>query len=167
MSFEQVLGDVSDAAIQEAALRFRRGEVPGQNKAFAPSSAEFNDEAKRLHDLLPYRDRPKIPAPRREPAPVQTPAERARMRLKMPMLRHAFRSREMMSALDRANRSGFGAMVVLSRDWGIPIPDELLSIPDDQAEQEWRTARNRAWAEIERNPPPFLRRRSAYREAAE
>lgn len=63
-----------------------------------------------------------------------------------------------MAELDRANREGFGAMIALATKWGIPIPEELFSIHDDEAEKQWRTAHNRAWSEIERDPPPFMSR---------
>src|SRR6185312_3388420 len=96
--------------------------------------------------------------PQRQIAPTQTmPAgERARMRLKMPMLQHA-RATGRTDELARANREGFAAMVALATSWGVPVPEELFAIPDEEAERQWHTARSRAWADIERNPPPFMR----------
>lgn len=79
------------------------------------------------------------------------------MRLKMPMFQAAFGNGDRMDQLARANNTGFGAMVVLAMNWGVPIPQELLELDEETAEREWREARNRALREIERNPPPYMR----------
>ena len=87
------------------------------------------------------------------------------MRLKSPMFAYANRS-GLMDQLDTANKAGFSAMISLAHKWGVPIPEELLSMPGDDAERQWADARRRAWVEIERNPPPFLRRQRAKSQAA-
>lgn len=155
-TYSAVLRDINSQAIIEAAQRFVTGEVSGQSKTFSPSVAEFCTEARRMADLLPFRNRPALPAPAKTERHV-TPTEGARMRLKMPMWRYAF-EHGLINQLAEANRTGMAAMVVLATNWGIPVPEALFAIPDDEAERQWQLARNRAWAEIERNPPPFLRR---------
>lgn len=57
------MGDVSAAAITEAAQRFVSGSIDGQSKTFAPSVAEFVDAAKRQAEIIEMRDRPRLPAP--------------------------------------------------------------------------------------------------------
>lgn len=154
-SIERATADVSNEAISEAAQRFTSGIVTGQHKTFAPSVAEFCIEARRMAELIPLRGRVSLPAPTRyQPQPV--PNERARMRLKMPMYTFAT-AMGRMDELAVANKAGMNAMIALAMSWGIDTPPELLDIPDAEAESQWRTARNRAWAEIERNPPPFMR----------
>lgn len=152
---EDTIG-IPDAAIVEAAQRFRTGLVDGQKLDYAPSTALFCTEARRIATMLPFRGRPALPAPDK-PERQKTPGEEARLRLKVPMWQHAYAC-GLMDELAEANRAGMGAMIVLATKWGIAIPEALLAIPEDEAERQWSIARNRAWVEIERNPPPFLRR---------
>lgn len=55
LTFAQALSGVSDPAIIEAAQRFSSGLVPGQSPTFAPSVAEFAQEARRLSELAAVR----------------------------------------------------------------------------------------------------------------
>jgi hypothetical protein len=158
LTYEKGLGGVPDRAISETAIRFIRNEIPHQSPTFAPSVAEFVQAARRV----PI-ERVMLPKPERQRE--IDPGERARMRLKMPMYNHATRC-GLMAGLDAANKAGFSAMISLAHKWGVPIPEELLSMPGDDAERQWADARRRAWVEIERNPPPFLRRQRAKSQAA-
>lgn len=156
LTYDEDLQGISDQAICETAQRFRRNEIPDQNKTFAPSIAEFVDASRKQVEHISIRDRPRLPEPRGYvPGNQELPGANERMRLKMPMYAYAER-RGLMNELAQANKAGFGAMVVLATNWGIAIPQELLDRPE--AEDEWRRAHNRAWAEIDRNPPPFLRK---------
>lgn len=156
LTYDEDTTGIPDQAIIETAQRFRTGVVKGQNTTYPPSIADFCIEAKRMAELIPFRGRQSLPAPTRY-QPQPTPNERARMRLKMPMWQFA-NTMGRMDELAAANRAGMNAMIVLAQAWGIEIPPALLDIPDGEAEHQWRTARNRAWAEIERNPPTFLRK---------
>src|SRR6185312_9280923 len=77
---------IPDEAIIEAAARFRRGMVKGQSDTFAPSIAKFCTEARRVAELLQYRDRPALPAASVVPyrsgrlAPFQILAEQMRQK---------------------------------------------------------------------------------------
>lgn len=158
LTYDEDTTGIPDAAIVEAAQRFRTGLVDGQKLDYAPSTALFYTEARRIASLLPHRGRQALPAPPK-PERHKTQSETARLRLKVPMWQYAY-ERGLMDKLDRANRQSFAAMVALATEWGIAIPDELFAIPEDEAERQWSVARNRAWAEIERNPPPYLRRQA-------
>lgn len=74
-SVERAVSNLPSEAIAEAAQRFTAGLVSGQHKTFAPSVAEFASEARRIAELMPYRNRPQLPAPRyyrpRGPAPFE------------------------------------------------------------------------------------------------
>lgn len=144
-------------SIKAGISKFLRGDCEGVSMKFVPTPPELARIVRTA--VVPSR----IPEGRRI-APFRHPddAARARMRLKFPMFRYAFGS-GLMDDLDRANRDGLEAMVMLAAKWGIPIPPEL----NDQTDADWRAARSRAWAEIERNPPPFMRRRTAFQQAAE
>lgn len=155
-TYSAVLRDTGSQAIIEASQRFVTGEVAGQSKTFSPSVAEFYTEVRRIDELLPYRNRPALPSPAKTERQMSA-SEGQRMRLKVPMWRYAF-EHGLINQLAEANRTGMAAMIVLATNWGIPVPEALFAIPDDEAERQWQLARNRAWAEIERNPPPFLRR---------
>jgi hypothetical protein len=150
LTFEKGLGGVPDRAISETAMGFIRNEIPHQSATFAPSVAEFVQAARRV----PI-ERVSLPKPERELSVDD--AAKARLRLKMPMYRHAAEC-NLMPQLDAANRAGFSAMIALADRWGVPIPEELLALPGDVAERQWEEARRMAWIEVERNPPPFLRR---------
>lgn len=154
LTYEEDLQGISDQAICETAQRYRRNEIPEQNKTFAPSIAEFVDAARKQIEFIAIRERPRLPDRRGYvPGNQELPGARERMRLKMPLYQYA-NELHLMDELDAANREGFGAMVNLATKWGIEIPQELLDRPD--AEDEWYRARNRSWSEIERNPPPFM-----------
>lgn len=149
LTFEVGLGGVPEVAISETARRFLADEIPGRNPAFPPSVAEFVQAARRV----PI-SRPSLPSP--EPERQMDHAAKARMRLKMPLYRHA-QECGLMDDLDRANRAGVRAMMTLAERWGVPVP-ELLDMPEAEAERQWEVARSHAWADIRRNPPPFMRR---------
>lgn len=150
MAYIEALSGTTVDALHAGIRKFLRGECQDINPRYVPTPPEL---ARIVRSAVVQN---RVPEERRI-APFRSAGEgeRARMRLKVPMLNYAF-ERGLVDRLDRANREGFGAMVALATDWGIPIPDELLAIPDDEAERQWHLARNRAWAEIERNPPPFL-----------
>jgi hypothetical protein len=139
-------------AIEYGIRKFLRGECEGVNPKYCPHPPELAAIIRTA--VVPNRVL-RLPTPVHPDAPTQ--GERERMRLKMPMYRHAYAC-GLMDELDAANKAGFGAMVVLATRWGIEVPEELLSVPEAQAERQWREARNRAWGAIERNPPPFMRR---------
>jgi hypothetical protein len=157
-TYEAVLQDVTSQAIIEAAQRFTAGDVPEQSRTFAPSVAEFVQQARRQEEHISIRDTPRLPAPRGYVPAADIPGAQHRMRLKMPMWRYAY-AHGRMDELAAANEAGFGAMVVLASKWGIKVPQELLD--DQQVEDRWRHAHNRAIAEIERNPPPCMRKRAS------
>ena len=142
-------------AINRGIQRFLRGECNDVSPKFCP----YPPELAKICRTTRYISVVPAPEPRGYvPANQEMPGARDRMRLKMPM--YAFAQRHgLTNELDEANRAGFGAMVVLATNWGIEIPQELLERPD--AEEEWRCARNRVWAEIERNPPPFMRKKKS------
>lgn len=62
LTYDQALTGVSDQAIGEAVTRFICGDVQGQSKTFAPSVAEFVQEARRLQDVFATIARPRIAA---------------------------------------------------------------------------------------------------------
>lgn len=148
MAYVEALSGMTLEGIHAGIRKFIRGECEDVSPRFVPTPPELARIVRAT--VVPGR----IPEERRI-APFRHPddAARARMRLKMPMFRHASEC-GLMNELDRANREGLEAMILLASRWGIPIPPEL----SEQTNAEWFTARNRAWAEIERNPPPFMRR---------
>lgn len=138
-------------AINAGIKKFLRGECEDVSPRFIPTPPEL---AKIVRTAVVQQ---RIPATRRiAPHHTPLPGERARMKLKMPMWQAAFGNNERMDALAKANADGFAAMVVLATTWRVPIPDELLEIPDEEAERQWRYARSNALASIEANPPPYL-----------
>lgn len=153
--YMQALNGFTIDAIAAGVTKFLRGECEGVNPKFCPHPPELAQIVRTV--VIPSR----VPAPAKQPriAVDPVPGERERMRLKMPMWRHAFECGRM-DELDAANRAGFGAMVVLATKWGIPVPEELL-FDEARTENEWRIAGNRARARMEANPPPFMRRRRA------
>lgn len=154
MAYVESLRGMSAPAITAGILKFLRGECEEVSPRYVPTPPELARIVRTA--VVPER----IPAERRIAPPQLSDAERARMRLKMPMFDHAWRTSQM-DRLDRANREGFAAMVMLAQEWGIQIPDELNDRSIEENERLWREARNRAWREIERSPPPFMRRRKA------
>ncbi|MGN6772643.1 MAG: hypothetical protein ACTHJQ_22755 [Rhizobiaceae bacterium] len=117
---------MSSQAVTEAAQRFISGDVKDQSRTFAPSIAEFVQEARRIAELIPFRDRLGLPAPRRyEPHRFDDEKTRIRMGFKMKVLSAAIA----MSAVDRvaeANRRGLDDMIALGQEWGVPVPEELF-----------------------------------------
>lgn len=120
---EDTIG-IEDQAIVEAAIRFRRGLVEGQNKTFAPSIAEFITEARRIADLLPYRGRASLPPPPREPFRHDDAKTRIRMGFKMSVL-SAGLALGKADDVARANAKGLDELMALGQLWGVPIPEEL------------------------------------------
>lgn len=151
-AYLEALRGCTAEAVSAGVLKFLRGEIDGVSPRYIPTPPELARIVRSA--VVPQR----IPPERRVPyAPVTTPGARDRMRLKMPMWQAAFPDQRRMDALARANAEGFGAMVVIASQWGVPVPQELLDMPEAEVEHQWRQARNTAWGEIERNPPPFLR----------
>jgi len=160
MAYIEALNGSTVDAIHAGIRKFLGGHCQDVSPRYIPTPPELARIIR--SSVVPSR----IPEERRiAPFRQSDGNERARLRLKVPMWRYAF-ERGLMDKLDRANRQGFGAMVALATEWGIPVPDELFAIPEDEAERQWSVARNRAWAEIERNPPPFLLRQSRQSQAA-
>lgn len=160
MAYIEALRGMTAAAIAEGIRKFLRGDCQDVSPRYIPTPPELARIVRTT--VVPSR----IPEERRiAPFRQSDGNEKARLRLKVPMWRYAF-ERGLMDKLDRANRQGFGAMVALATEWGIPVPDDLFAIPEDEAERQWSVARNRAWAEIERNPPPYLLRQSRQSQAA-
>lgn len=154
--YVEALRGFTAAGIRAGITKFIQGECEDVSLRFIPTPPELAKIVRTV--IVPSR----IPEDRRiAPFRHSSHGERDRMRLKMPMYNYAF-SNGLMDDLNKANREGMGAMIVLATKWGIAIPPELLSIPDDEAEHQWHVARNRALAEIDRNPPPY--RRHATRE---
>lgn len=147
MAYVEALTGMTLDGIHAGIRKFIRGQCEDVSPRFLPTPPEL---ARIVRGAIVLN---RIPEGRRI-APFRHPddAARARMRLKMPMYRFAMNSGAM-DELDQANRAGLEAMVLLATRWGVPIPAELA----DQTNAEWFTARNRAWAEMERNPPPFMR----------
>ncbi len=69
-TYKLALQDLSSQAVIEAAQRFIMGDVQGQSKTFAPSIAEFVQEARRRQEYI-------TPAPRSLPAPRYFPGSLA------------------------------------------------------------------------------------------
>lgn len=155
------LNGFSVEAIEHGIRKFLRGECEGVNPKYCPHPPELASIVRTV--VVPQRV---VVAPvERRVSQADVPGERERMRLKMPMWRHAFECGRM-DELDAANRKGFGAMVVLARNWSIPIPEELL-FDEERTERDWRLAGNRARSAVEASPPPFMRRRQQQSVAAE
>lgn len=151
MLYVEALRGFTVEGIRAGITKFIRGECDDVSPRFIPTPPELAKIVRTV--IVPSR----IPEDRRiAPFRYSNHGERDRMRLKMPMFNHAF-SNGLMDQLAKANREGMGAMIVLATKWGIAIPPELLMIPDSEAEHQWHVARNRALAEIERNPPPYMR----------
>lgn len=156
LAYVEALQGVSLEALRAGIGKFLRGECESVSPKFVPTPPELSRIVRSA--AMPTR----IPSERRLPAPVSvSDGERARMRLKMPMFQYAF-SHGKIDELAQANIAGMEAMILLASEWGVPIPDELADIPSDQAERDWQTARRRAWASIEGNPPKFMRGNPEY-----
>lgn len=125
LTYDQALTGVDDKAIEEAATRFIAGDVKEQSRTFAPSVPEFTQEARRIHQVLPYRGRPQLPPPARQYYREPTPTDRLRMGFKMSVL-SAGLGRGNVDDVAEANAKGLEAMIALGHRWGVPVPDELL-----------------------------------------
>jgi hypothetical protein len=62
-TYESVLAGMSSQAVIEAAQRYTMGDVQGQSKTFAPSVAEFVQEARQRQEYIDIKDKPRLPAP--------------------------------------------------------------------------------------------------------
>lgn len=152
-AYVESLRGCTSEAINAGIRKFLRGECEGVSPRFVPTPPELARIVRAA--VIPSR----VPEERRiAPFRHATAGERARMRLKMPMYQAAYGSGERMNQLAKANAEGLSAMVILANSWGVAVPDELNDVPLDEAERQWQQARNAAWAEINRNPPPFLKR---------
>lgn len=55
--------DQSGQAVEQACVRYRRGDVAGHDARFLPSSAQFTAEVRKTQARINYDARPKIPPP--------------------------------------------------------------------------------------------------------
>ena len=134
-TFATILDDVPSQAVLEAAQRFMSGDVKDQSLKFAPSLPEFSVEARRIADLLPYRNLKRLPSP---PRPVERynepkPGERERMGFKMSVLSHSLTVKGGPDRVAAANKAGLEELVALAQEWKVPVPEEV-----------WRQLGNRA-----------------------
>lgn len=151
MAYVEALQGMSIEGIQAGIRKFIRGECEDVSPRFVPTPPELARIVRTA--VVPSR----VPEERRiAPFRHSDSGERARMRLKMPMYDFATKHGRI-DELAAANRAGMTAMIALAMSWGVPVPAELFDVPEQAAERQWHTARNRAWAEIEHNPPPFMR----------
>lgn len=130
-SVDAVLVGVPSEAICEAAQRFTGGLVEGQSARFAPSVAEFAQEARRISALLPYRGQKAIA--KRDDWKPQPPEHRIRMGFKMSMLSAAFGRENGTDKVKEANEQGLEYLIALAQVWGVPVPPELESPSDESA----------------------------------
>lgn len=156
-AYVDALRGFSHESINAGIRKFLRGECDEVSPRFVPTPPELA----RIVRTTSIASRPQQAERREHSAPPASAGERARMRLKMPMWQTAFSSPQRLDALAQANREGLGAMIVLASSWGVPVPDELLALPEIEGERQWREANSRAVAEIQRNPPPFMRHRQS------
>lgn len=63
LTYDQALSGVSDPAISDAVTKFICGDVQGQSKTFAPSVAEFVQEARKRQEIIDTLARPRLSAP--------------------------------------------------------------------------------------------------------
>lgn len=153
--YMQALAGFSIEAIAAGITKFLRGECADVNPKFCPHPPELAQIVRSA--VVQSRVSQAVETIKRVHV-QEVPGERARMRFKMPMWRHAWDC-GLMDELDAANRAGFGAMVVLAQKWGVEIPEELLA-DEVRTETDWRIAGDRARAAMEANPPPFMKRRN-------
>lgn len=151
--YMQAMQGFSIEAIAAGIQKFLRGECDGVNPRYCPHPPELAQIVRTA--VVPSRIPAERQVPKFEPPPL--PNARLRMRLKFPMWRAAVGSKERMDELAVANAEGFAAMVALAAKWGVPVPDEFNDIPEEELERQWHQARRIVLAEIERNPPPYLR----------
>lgn len=70
LAYEVGLQGVTDEAVCETAIRFLRGDVHNQNRAFAPSIAEFVHEAIGVMEVQRLRKQEQKPALSYRPGPL-------------------------------------------------------------------------------------------------
>lgn len=150
-AYVEALAGSTAGAVTAGIKRFLRGECEDVSPRFVPTPPELARIVRKAIQPIPVQQ-----PPRRDDYVEQPYEAKLRMRLKMPMWSAAFGSVERMDALAKANAEGLGAMAVLAMSWGVPVPPGLLD--DPHGEHHWHVARNKALAELERNPPPFMRR---------
>lgn len=80
LTYDQALSAVSDPAISEAVTRFICGDVQGQSKTFAPSVAEFVQEARKQQDIIDTISRRRIAPPSHVPTGGLAPFQIARQK---------------------------------------------------------------------------------------
>jgi len=127
-TYRAALRDIPAQAVIEAAERFVKGRVAGQSKKFAPSIAEFLQEAERIAELMPYRDRLALDPPKQAHHQPLSRNEQARMRLKMPLLREAMSRGQvdkLATLIKQQKADDMEELIALAREWEIRIPDEL------------------------------------------
>lgn len=124
-AIDDVTRGVPSDAVCEAARRFTGGMVDGQNARFAPSAAEFAQEARRLADLLKYRNRPALPKPKEDDWTPQPKEHRERMGFKMSMLSAGLARDGGAAMVAEAHRKGLPHLIELARAWNVPVPDGL------------------------------------------
>lgn len=115
-TYEAVLRGVSSKAVTEAAGRFVSGRVPSQSVTFAPSVAEFAQEARRLDEMFSKLDaaakRSALPVVRYIPdgrAPFEVALERARRENEHRPILHKDASYEQFQALSKSGQLPPGA----------------------------------------------------------
>jgi hypothetical protein len=118
---------VSSQAISEAAQRFVSGDVRNQSLTFPPSVAEFCTEARRIAELIPYRNRQSLPAPAARTGVQGDRAARIRMRLKIPLWQRCLSVPDGADRLAAANAAGLEELIALAQEWDVPVPEELWS----------------------------------------
>jgi hypothetical protein len=62
LTYEQALTAVGSQAIEETVSRFIAGDVEGQSRTFAPSIAEFIQEARSRQEIIDLLSRPRLAA---------------------------------------------------------------------------------------------------------
>ena len=128
LTYDEDTAGIPDQAIIEAAERFRRGLVTGQNKEFVPSIAVFCSEARRIAELLPYRNRPALPAPKVEPkSEWREPTAGEKARVQALLDRFYASNRKVSSAADEeAERAEIRAKYGMTPEAVASIKDQPL-----------------------------------------
>jgi hypothetical protein len=127
LTYDEDLTGISDQAICETAQRYRRGDIPDQNKTFAPSIAEFVASARRQEEYVSNRNKPRLPPPVLKPCPPEPPRqerteeEKARVQQIMQDFHDSCRQQELVRF--EAERAEIRARYGMT-------PDRLASIKD-------------------------------------
>lgn len=95
LTYDEDTTGIPDAAVIEAAQRFRRCEVKGQNVDFAPSIAKFCGEARRIAEVMHYRNRPALPVP--VSMPTYYPGKLAPFQVRAQQLREKYADRPVLA----------------------------------------------------------------------